>query len=235
MTVVISLGVALSADTGVCKVPVRFAKGASNATINGTIQGDASTDYLVRASAGQKLTVTLKAANASNYFNVLPPGSDNVAMYNSSSGDQTYSVVLPDDGDYAIRVYLMRSAARRKEASKFTLTVGVEGKALTPVPASKDALVRGTRFHAAAPVKCSTGGETKECKGFVVRRQPAGAATVEIQGANGFKRRILFDKGAPVSSDAMDQFTVDRKNDVMRVKFESVEWYEIVDAMITGG
>jgi hypothetical protein len=84
-------------------------------------------------------------------------------------------------------------------------------------------------------VKCSTGGETKECKGFVVRRQSAGAATVEIQGANGFKRRILFDKGAPVSSDAMDQFTVDRKNDVIRVKFESGEWYEIVDAMINGG
>jgi hypothetical protein len=30
--------------------------------------------------------------------------------------------ILPTDGDYTIRVYLMRSAARRNESSIYTLT-----------------------------------------------------------------------------------------------------------------
>jgi hypothetical protein len=42
----------------------------------------------------------------------------------------------------------MRSAARRNEASDYTLTISATGKALPPLPASKDALLPGTKFHA---------------------------------------------------------------------------------------
>ena len=63
------------------KERVTFAKGASSATIKGTLKGGADVDYLVRAAAGQTLEVKLHGTNAQNDFNVLPPGSANVAMY----------------------------------------------------------------------------------------------------------------------------------------------------------
>ena len=74
------------------KERVTFAKGASSATINGTLKGGADVDYLVRAAAGQTLEVKVQGTNAQNYFNVLPPGSANVAMYVSETdGKRTWS------------------------------------------------------------------------------------------------------------------------------------------------
>lgn len=114
---------------------VQFAKGASSKTITGSIKGDESVDYLVGARAGQTLSVTLKPGNASNYFNVLPPGSDTALFVGSSSGN-TYSGRLPANGDYRVRVYLMRNAARRNEAANYTLTIGVTGAAASAAPAA---------------------------------------------------------------------------------------------------
>ena len=84
---------------------VAFAQGASSATIKGSLKGYADVDYLVRAAAGQTLQVKLQGSNLQNYFNVLPPGSANAAMYaGNMSAEQSWSGVLPADGDYAIRV-----------------------------------------------------------------------------------------------------------------------------------
>ena len=133
-----------------------FAKGASSATIKGTLKGGGDVDYVVRAAAGQTLEVKLDASNGQNNFNVLPPGSANVAMYSSNmTGERTFRGVLPADGDYAIRVYLIRAAARRNESSKYTLTVAVTGKALPPLSAARDAKVAGTAYHATAKVPCA--------------------------------------------------------------------------------
>ena len=114
---------------------VQFAKGASSKTITGSIKGDASVDYVVGARAGQTMSVSLKPGNPSNYFNVLPPGSDTALFVGSSSGN-TYSGRLPANGDYRVRVYLMRNAARRNEAANYTLTIGVTGTAASATPAA---------------------------------------------------------------------------------------------------
>ena len=82
------------------KERVTFAKGASSATLKGTLKGGADVDYLVRAAAGQTLQVKLQGTNPQNGFNALPPGSANVAMYVSSmTGERSWSGVLPADGD----------------------------------------------------------------------------------------------------------------------------------------
>ncbi|HSV92270.1 MAG TPA: hypothetical protein VLH81_04300, partial [Desulfobacterales bacterium] len=101
---------------------VQFKKGAASAAIKGRLKGYASVDYLVRAGAGQTIAVSLKPSNRSTYFNVLPPGSKDLAMYAAQTGEE-YKGILPADGDYAIRVYLVRAAARRNESSDYTLTV----------------------------------------------------------------------------------------------------------------
>ena len=77
---------ASAADPGIRHQQVQFAKGASSASLQGKLKGDEMVDYVVRAGAGQTLTVALKKTNSQNYFNVLPPGSTDVAMYVGQTG-----------------------------------------------------------------------------------------------------------------------------------------------------
>ena len=220
------------------KERVTFAKGASSATIKGTLKGGADVDYLVRAAVGQTLEVKVEGTNPQNDFNVLPPGSANVAMYVSSmTGERSWSGMLPADGDYAIRVYLMRPAARRNETSKYTLTVAVTGKPLAPLSAARDAKVAGTAYHATAKVPCALPyqPDVKSCEAGVVRRGNDGTATVEAIGPMGVQRRILFVQGKPVAADTMDPVTATRQGDVTVVKVSDNERYDIPDAFLTGG
>ena len=134
-------------------------------------------------------------------------------------------------------VYLMRNAARRNEASTYTLTVRVTGTALAPLPASQDALIPGTPFHASGSIKCVApfgDSPAKPCEAFVIRRGVDGTGTVEIPYTGG-KRRLLFVKGKPVASDAAEKMTVTRQGEVTIVKFESGELYEIPDPLVIGG
>lgn len=215
---------------------VRFEKGASSTTIRGTLKGEAGVDYLVRAAAGQTLAVELKGTNQQNYFNVLPPGSANVAMHVAQDG-KGWSGLLPSDGDYKIRVYLMRAAARRKESSSYTLTVGVTGRPLPPLPASKDAKVGKTPYHATARVNCALPykPDVKSCDAGVVRRGHDGTATFEAMDQTGVQRRILFVAGKPVAADAMDPLTATRHGDLTVVRVGDAERYEIPDTFLNGG
>lgn len=233
----LSMTAPVVADAVVRQEKVQFAKGASAAVIRGQLKGDAMVDYVVRAAAGQTLSVKLQETNPQNYFNVMPPGSTGSAMFVGDTGED-YSSVLPADGDYVVRVYLMRPAARRGESSDYTLTVGVNGEALAPLAASRDALVPGTSYHASAKVKCVPAFETasRECDAFVIRRGFDGTATIDIPGG-AERRSILFVKGKPTASNAraMDALTTERNGDVTIVKFGSSERYEIPDALVTGG
>jgi hypothetical protein len=102
---------------------VKFLKGTSSATVKGIINGYDYKDYLIKANADQAMSLRLKSNNSSNYFVVFTPeeGADNLA--NESTEWTGY---LPMTGDYKIRVFLMRSEARRKGASAaFTLTITI--------------------------------------------------------------------------------------------------------------
>jgi len=169
---------------------------------------------------------------------VLPPGSANVAMYVSSmTGERSWSGVLPADGDYAIRIYLMRPAARRNESSRYTLTVGVAGNQLPTLPAARDAKVAGTAYHATAKVQCTLPyqPDVKSCDAGVVRRSNDGTATFEAIGPMGVQRRILFVQGKPVAADTMDPVTAMRQGDATVVKVGDTERYDIPDAFLNGG
>ena len=216
---------------------VQFAKGATSTVIKGQVKGYRYIDYQVRAGAGQTLSVEMKTSNASSYFNILPPGSGDVAMFIGSTSGNRFSGLLPTDGDYAIRVYLMRNAARHDESANFTLTIGVTGQPLAATPAVRDALLPGTPFHASAMVACAPpfASGTKECEAFVIRRGFDGTATVEVRWGEGLKRRILFVKGKPVAADATAALSVERRGDVSVVHFGGDERFEIPDALVSGG
>jgi hypothetical protein len=216
---------------------VILANGASAATVKGTLKDGADMDYAVRAAAGQTLHVQITASNAQNEFNVLPPGSKAAAMFSSaSSGARTWSGRLPSDGDYVIRVYLMRPAARRHESSSFTLTVALRGEPLPPLTAARDAKVAGTSYHATAKLPCALPYQpaVQWCDAGVVRRGRDGTATVEVIGPAGVQRRVLFVQGKPAASDAMEPLAASRKGDVTTVEVAG-ERYDVPDAFLNGG
>lgn len=103
--------------------PIHFSKGSSSATLSGTIIGHDYADYVLGAKAGQTMIVSLEVdgtnGHGSIFFNILPPGSKDVAIFNGSTApDRSGEIVLPESGDYTIRVYLM---GNDKDAGK---TVG---------------------------------------------------------------------------------------------------------------
>ena len=86
------------------------------------ITGNEFNDYLVNGNAGDILNVTLTPSNLSNNFNILPVGSSKAVFIGSIEGHYVKHQ-LAKDGDYIVRVYLMRNAARRNETSSYKLTI----------------------------------------------------------------------------------------------------------------
>ena len=88
----------------------------------GTIQGDRNKTYVLSARAGQRLLITLRTNNRSNYMNVTTPGAEAATFVGPIQGGR-YEIVVSATGDYVIDVYLMRNAARRHEKASYTLSV----------------------------------------------------------------------------------------------------------------
>jgi len=105
--------------------PVVFEPGRSGAMIESSVRGDRMVDYVVTGVAGQYMTVDIDSDHSANYFNVMAPGDRDQAVFTGSSEGRHFEGALAADGDYTIRVYLMRSAARRDEQANFTLNIAV--------------------------------------------------------------------------------------------------------------
>lgn len=104
---------------------VRFERGSTTATLRGRITGYEIVDYMVGAEAGQTMIVNMTTESGANYFNLMAPGETEVAFFNGSINDNSYVGRLAETGDYTIRVYQMRSAARRQETANYTLNVEI--------------------------------------------------------------------------------------------------------------
>lgn len=116
------------AQSAIPGTPIRFATGASSATLDGKLSGtrNGAHDYVLRASSGQTLTVSMTTRSTSTYFNVLK-GDEPEALFNSEMADKPkWSGKLLASGEYRVRVYLNRAAARQGKSSSFTLHVGVQ-------------------------------------------------------------------------------------------------------------
>jgi len=100
----LALGVGLAAAQAGERI--HFARGNDNAAVEGTVTGSHHRDYVLGARAGQTMSVSL-INQASAYFNILPPGRQDVAIFIGSRDGENASVRLPSYGDYRIRVYLM--------------------------------------------------------------------------------------------------------------------------------
>ncbi len=92
--------------------------------LESTLTGDEIVDYQVTGERSQILSVDLMTSNPASYFNIQPAGS-NEAIFIGSTQGTVADVPLPKSGAYVIRVYLMRSAARRGETAEFSLGISL--------------------------------------------------------------------------------------------------------------
>jgi hypothetical protein len=114
---------------------VRFAAGATGATIRDRIKGDEMVLFRIGAEAGQRMQIRLTTDNGANYFNLYEPGrgpGDEALATGTITGPMTpdlnvFDGVLPASGVYSVSVWLYRSAARRGETANFTLDISITG------------------------------------------------------------------------------------------------------------
>jgi hypothetical protein len=155
-----AVGAAHAAD-GIRTEQLQFPPGTSTVSVKGHLKGDQDVDYLVRGRAGQMLAVTFKPSNRMAYFNLLPPGSEEALFVGSSAAQPNrYETRLPADGEYRLRVYLMRAAARRGESTDYTLAVSLIGAAApaaaaAATPFDQSFELHGIRFQVTSPNRAS--------------------------------------------------------------------------------
>jgi hypothetical protein len=235
---------AANAATEIRTQRVNFAHGANSAVVEGSITGYETFDYVLGASKGQYMNVSMATKNTATYFNILAPGESEVAFFNGSVSENQYEGTLPASGDYKIRVYMMRSAARRNEKADYRLEMIITGTSgASPKsagnPLAHDALVPGTPYHATGEIRCvmATGKPAGSCP-FGVTRKGNGSGVVTVTKPDGRKRAISFDQGkatgADVSSADPGEFSASREGDSSIVRIGQ-ERYEIPDGVIFGG
>lgn len=200
------------AADGIRTEKVQFAKGASSAVVNGQIRGAETVDYVLRASKGQLMNVSMATDNGANYFNILAPGETDVAFFNGSMGENQYEGALPASA----------------------------GSSQPAAGASTAAKAGAGRFDATGKVPCarSKGQPMSQCD-FGVTRGANGDATVIISGPDGSKRAIFFAAGKATGADTSQAdgpapFSVRREGDLNLIRVGD-ERYEIPDAAVFGG
>lgn len=213
---------------------VHFARGSTGTTIDGTITGRDYIDYQVGLSAGQSFSVSIsdRGGTATAYFNVMEPGEDSVAIYNSSTEGQQFEARTAQSGTYTIRVYQYRASGRRGEAASYRLTISATGRGAAH---SSDALVSGTPYHATTNIDCVAEPDQPmtSCQAGVIRR--GSSATVHVDTPDGGERTILFRGTEAVSSDSEAGMYAERNGDISIVRIGTVEVYEIPIYFVTGG
>jgi hypothetical protein len=215
---------------------LKIPTGKTSISASGSITGYQDIDYIVNAAAGQTMTVTLKTNKTSNYFLVYGPADKETAIYNSDAGDQTWTKTLDQSGDYTVRVYLYRNAARNNVKANFTVTVTVKNAETRP----GDAKVAGTQFNATGQLKAalvSGAAPGSSMADFGVIRYANGNADIHITNANSQKRVFKFSKGEfECSLPAGGKLTYNRSSaDEWKVTLNGQETYLIPDVVIVGG
>ena len=165
------------AQGGIRTERVQFAPGATSATVKATIKGDQTVDYVLGASAGQTMKVSFRSSNTSGYFNVMAPGSEGEALFVGSTSGNTFHGVLTMAGDYTVRVYLMRNAARRNESANYTVTFSItNGPARTAPPGDapfdRTLALQGVTFHVTSTARGSINQLTITPSGLAIDNSP---------------------------------------------------------------
>lgn len=124
---------------GLTQQKLGFAPGRSQATISGEISGRQTIDYVVSAKRGQTISISFAPSNRFAFFNLLAPVTGDALFVGQDQGNPAkFTARLGTTGNYVVRVYLIRAAARRGETSDYSLTVAISGGTPSPPPVAGD-------------------------------------------------------------------------------------------------
>jgi hypothetical protein len=239
--------VLVAAEADIKQVQVQFPKGQSGTTIKGRVTGNQSVDHVLRAAAGQTMTVRL-SGGPTVYHNVLPPGSTGEALFVGSRDGDTSTTSLPASGQYTIRVYQMGDAKSSGKRSDFTLAVTIAGGTRQggATSSADDKMVDASgragegKFDATGNIPCaqSKGQPMGQCD-FGVARSGGGTAAVSVTLPDGRKRLIFFKAGKAVGADLSQadgsmSFRATKQSDLHKIQAGN-ERYEIPEAVVSGG
>lgn len=107
-----------------CGGEVKFARGADNGTVTGTVSGYDTCDYTLSVAKGQVLSATLKAK----------PGVEVIVFDPVSHDFAEGPLTLPQSGKYTVRVLQPRAMARKGDKRDFALTLRVTGASAMSAP-----------------------------------------------------------------------------------------------------
>lgn len=92
--------------------------------LEASLAGEQLIEYVVTGRRRQILSVDIQPTIGTAYFNVLPEQSEQ-ALFTGATDGNVADVRLPETGNYRVRVYQVRAAARRGATATFTLGVGL--------------------------------------------------------------------------------------------------------------
>jgi hypothetical protein len=124
MTVLVLLAPGVGLPVAEAGERIQLAHGNDNAAVHGSVTDSHHRDYVLGARAGQTMSVSL-IKKGSAYFNILPPGSQDVAIFIGSRDGENANVRLRESGDYRIRVYLMGDDTDSRRTVPYTLSVTI--------------------------------------------------------------------------------------------------------------
>lgn len=215
---------------------VNLGPGTGEKIVESSVTGYEVIDYRVAVMAGQTLSVTLDTNSGANYFNVLPPDSTDEAMFVGSSSGLRFAAPLDLDGEWTIRVYQVRAAARRGETARYSLAIALTG-ASDPGQARVANDFGPSEWDARGAVGCAFAGQpmqTAACPFKVIRYRYEEGATVFIQAPADRGVRILYFLNGEWSTNSAAGVGVRKRADLWSLVVEE-EAYEIPEAVIFGG
>lgn len=99
---------------------VQFKRGTHSCTVTGRVKGYAYKDFIMRARAGETMILKLNPDNPATNL-VLYSVNGKPTEYPET---QEWTGILPENGEYVVRVFMSRAEARRQESvSNFSLYV----------------------------------------------------------------------------------------------------------------
>ncbi|MEO6104420.1 MAG: hypothetical protein ABIP44_12410 [Pseudoxanthomonas sp.] len=101
-------------------VRVTFDGDHGSRTFENAIDGFNDVSYVVAMRAGQSLQVSLGSNNISNCFDLYAPGATKPSYIGGDSGS-THRMLAKTAGDYVVKVFLLRLAARDNQSAQYSL------------------------------------------------------------------------------------------------------------------
>lgn len=106
-------------------VQVTLAAGGRPQVLADAITEYEAVSYVVPLQKGQQLHATLASSNAANCFDIYAPGEARPFYVGADSGN-THGLTAAATGNYRIRVFLLRFAARDGQSARYELELSLK-------------------------------------------------------------------------------------------------------------